>query len=93
MWLILGLSYTVLNDTNLWIGAPYDTDYDFFATFHNAPKGDKNRGACNAVFVDGHVEQLVLMDGTLEEAREKAWEVAWPAWPALQRSATAPSPE
>jgi prepilin-type N-terminal cleavage/methylation domain-containing protein/prepilin-type processing-associated H-X9-DG protein len=93
MWLILGLSYTVLNDTNLWIGAPYDNDYDFFGTFHNAPKGDKNRGTCNAVFVDGHVEKLDLMDGTFDEAREKAWEVAWPAWPALQRSATAPPPD
>jgi len=28
--------------------------------------------------VDGHVEPLNLMDGTLDEAREKAWKVAWP---------------
>jgi prepilin-type N-terminal cleavage/methylation domain-containing protein/prepilin-type processing-associated H-X9-DG protein len=95
MWLILGLSYTVLNDTNLWIGAPYDDDYDFFGTFHNAPQGDLNRGTCNAVFVDGHTEQLDLMDEMDEEfleAREKAWEVAWPAWPATQKSPTAPEP-
>ena len=94
MWLIPQLSFTVLNDTNLWIGAPYDTDYDFFATFHNPPAGDMDRGTCNAVFVDGHVEQLDLMDGTLmydemiEEARERAWRVAWPAWPSLQQSPT-----
>jgi prepilin-type N-terminal cleavage/methylation domain-containing protein/prepilin-type processing-associated H-X9-DG protein len=93
MWIILGLGVTVLNDTNLWVGAPYDRDYDFFATFHNAPAGDMDRGTCNAVFVDGHVEQLDLMDGTLDEAREKAWEKAWPAWPTLQQSPTGPSPE
>ena len=92
MWIILGLAVTVLNDTNLWIGAPYDSDYDFFATFHNAPGGDMDRGTCNAVFVDGHVEQLELMDGTLDEAREKAWKVAWPAWPLLQRSPTGTPP-
>ena len=28
----------------------------------------------------------------LDEARERAWEVAWPAWPATQKSPTAPSP-
>ena len=94
IWTIFGLAgIAPLNDTNLWIGAPYDGDYDFFATFHNAPKGDVDKGTCNAVFVDGHVEQLDLMDGTLDEAREQAWQVAWPNWPALQRSPTCPSPE
>lgn len=93
MWVIPGMDIEVLNDTNLWIGAPYDRDYDFFATFHNAPKGDLNKGTCNAVFVDGHVEKLDLMDGTLGEAREKAWKVAWPAWPASQKSPTGPPPD
>jgi prepilin-type N-terminal cleavage/methylation domain-containing protein/prepilin-type processing-associated H-X9-DG protein len=93
MWIIEEMYVTVLNDTNLWIGAPYDGDYDFFATFHNAPAGNTDRGTCNAVFVDGHAEQLELMDGTLDEAREKAWKVAWPAWPRLQRSPTCPPPE
>ena len=93
VWTIFGIAgFAPLNDTNLWIGAPYDGDYDFFATFHNAPKGDVDKGTCNAVFVDGHVEQLDLMEGTLDEAREKAWEKAWPAWPALQRSPTPPPP-
>jgi prepilin-type N-terminal cleavage/methylation domain-containing protein/prepilin-type processing-associated H-X9-DG protein len=93
MWLMIGMSYAVLNDTNLWIGAPYDGDYDFFGTFHNPPKGNMDKGTCNAVFVDGHVEQLDLMDGTMDEAKEKAWQVAWPAWPALQRSPTGTPPD
>jgi prepilin-type N-terminal cleavage/methylation domain-containing protein/prepilin-type processing-associated H-X9-DG protein len=101
MWAIPGIAATVLNDTNLWIGAPYGRSeaFDFFATFHNAPQGDMNRGTCNAVFVDGHVEQLELMDRALNEdeifyeAKERAWKVAWPAWPALQRGDTAPPPE
>jgi len=85
MWTIFGMGNgAVLNDTNLWIGPPDVEDfYDFFGTFHNAPQGDMDRGTCNAVFVDGHVEQLDLMDGTLKEAKEKAWEVAYPAWPKL----------
>ena len=94
MWTIADMGGTPLNDTNLWIGAPYGvTDFDFFATFHNAPQGDTDRGTCNAVFVDGHVEQLDLMDETLKEARERAWERAWPSWPALQRGDTSPPPE
>jgi prepilin-type N-terminal cleavage/methylation domain-containing protein/prepilin-type processing-associated H-X9-DG protein len=84
IWVILGMEgTTVLNDTNLWIGAPYG-NIDFFATFHNAPRGNMDKGTCNTVFVDGHAEKLVLMDGTIDEAKEKAWEVAWPAWPASQ---------
>jgi prepilin-type processing-associated H-X9-DG protein len=83
MWLILGLAGAVLNDTNLWIGPPYDDGgYDFFGTFHNPPKGDMDKGTCNAVFIDGHAEKLELMDKTLYDAKEKAWEVAWPAYPA-----------
>jgi len=30
------------------------------------------------VFIDAHVEYVNLMEGTLEEAVEKAWELAWP---------------
>jgi prepilin-type N-terminal cleavage/methylation domain-containing protein/prepilin-type processing-associated H-X9-DG protein len=86
MWIIWGMSATVLNDTNLWIGELGTGDYDFFGTFHNPPKGNLDKGTCNAVFVDGHAEKLDLMDGTLDEAREKAWEAAWPAWPASQES-------
>jgi prepilin-type N-terminal cleavage/methylation domain-containing protein/prepilin-type processing-associated H-X9-DG protein len=89
MWTIPGMEgAAVLNDTNLWIGPPDDGGfYDFFATFHNAPQGNMDEGTCNVVFVDGHIEQLDLMDGTLrademlEKAREKAWEVSYPGWP------------
>lgn len=92
MWVIPGMDVAVLNDTNLWIGAPYNRDYDFFGTFHNAPGGDLDKGTCNAVFVDGHVEQLDLKYKTLKELREKAWKVAWPAWPSSQRSSTGKPP-
>lgn len=80
MWALEGLvnAPAVLNDTNLWIGAPTDRVYDFFATFHNPPGGDMDKGGFNLVFVDAHVEYVNIMDGTLEEAVEKAWEMSWP---------------
>ena len=80
MWALEGLvnAPAVLNDTNLWIGSPTDRVYDFFATFHSPPKGDMDKGGVNMVFIDAHVEYVNLMEGTLEEAVEKAWELAWP---------------
>jgi prepilin-type processing-associated H-X9-DG protein len=56
-WLVSRLSTAALNDNNLrsWPGGGYA---DCFATYHNAPGGDLNKGFAIAVFVDGHVEQV-----------------------------------
>ena len=55
-WPIPGLSGAGTNDNNLRSTPPGNTDC--FATYHNAPTGDLDRGYANAVFVDGHVEQV-----------------------------------
>lgn len=55
-WSIPGLSGAGTNDNNLRSTPPGNTDC--FATYHNAPTGDLDRGYANAVFVDGHVEQV-----------------------------------
>jgi len=51
------LSTTALDDTLLLI-LPSPKVSDCFATYHDAPSGDLNRGYGNAVFIDGHVEQI-----------------------------------
>ena len=53
MWLRLPKCRYVLNDNALC-----PDGRDWFATFHNAPRGDLNSGTCNAVFVDAHVEKV-----------------------------------
>ncbi len=55
-WAIPGLSNAGTNDNNLRSTPPGNTDC--FATYHNAPSGDLNKGYANAVFVDLHVEQV-----------------------------------
>ena len=55
-WSIPGLSGAGTNDNNLRSTPPCNTDC--FATYHNAPSSDLNSGFANAVFVDGHVEQV-----------------------------------
>jgi len=55
-WSIPGLSGAGINDNNLRSTPPCNTDC--FATYHNAPSGDLNKGFANAVFVDAHVEQV-----------------------------------
>lgn len=55
-WSIPGLSNAPINDNNLRSTPPCNTDC--FATYHNAPGGDLDRGFANAVFVDSHVEQV-----------------------------------
>jgi len=54
-WSIPGLSSVGINDNNLR-ATPRGTDC--FATYHNAPSGDLNKGFANAVFVDSHVERV-----------------------------------
>jgi len=49
-----GLSRVGVNDNNL--RATPDSSTDCFATYHNAPGGDLDKGRANAVFVDSHVE-------------------------------------
>ena len=55
-WRIVGLSGAGINDNNLRSTPSCTTDC--FATFHRAPGRDRNLGYANAVFVDGHVEQV-----------------------------------
>ncbi len=55
-WSIPGLSGTGINDNNL--RATPGTGQDHFATFHDAPGGDLDKGYANAVFVDAHVERV-----------------------------------
>jgi prepilin-type N-terminal cleavage/methylation domain-containing protein/prepilin-type processing-associated H-X9-DG protein len=55
-WSIPGLSSAGINDNNLRSTPPCNTDC--FATYHNPPSGDLNRGFANAVFVDWHVERV-----------------------------------
>lgn len=55
-WSIPGLSGAGINDNNLRSTPPGNTDC--FATYHNAPGGDLNKGFAYAVFVDSHVEQV-----------------------------------
>ena len=52
MWLRPGCD-TVLNDTAFW-----SNGYDWFGTYHNAPRSNLNSGTANAVFVDGHAERV-----------------------------------
>jgi prepilin-type N-terminal cleavage/methylation domain-containing protein/prepilin-type processing-associated H-X9-DG protein len=49
-----GLSGAGVNDNNLRSTPNCTTDC--FATYHNPPGGDLNKGTANAVFVDSHVE-------------------------------------
>ncbi len=52
MWLRPGCEW-VLNDNSLW-----PNRCDWFATYHNASGSDLNSGVSNAVFVDGHVDEV-----------------------------------
>jgi prepilin-type processing-associated H-X9-DG protein len=52
IWLRPGCIY-LLNDTALC-----PDGRDWFGTFHNAPNDNLNAGSINAVFVDGHVQQV-----------------------------------
>ena len=53
-WAIPGVSNAAINDNNL--RSTPDCRTDCFATYHNAPGGDLNKGFANALFVDGHVD-------------------------------------
>jgi len=55
-WSIPELQSAPINDNNL--RATPGTGQDHFATFHNTPTSRINDGYANAVFMDGHVEQV-----------------------------------
>ena len=56
--------------------------YDWFGTYHNTSSADLNGGTCNAVFVDGHSEEVrsaLRGDGELVDPEFGAFEKnAWP---------------
>lgn len=60
-WLTAPLSTKALDDTVLLI-RPTPQAGDCFATYHNAPSGDLNRGYGNVAFIDGHVETIRARD-------------------------------
>jgi prepilin-type processing-associated H-X9-DG protein len=60
-WLSAALSTKALDDTVLMISVT-DEARDCFATYHNAPSKDLNRGSSNVAFVDGHVERIDVED-------------------------------
>ena len=55
-WRVPELGNAIINDNNLRTTPGAGADH--FATFHNAPGGDLDKGTANAVFVDSHVEQV-----------------------------------
>jgi Tfp pilus assembly protein PilE len=72
-WEIPGLSGCGINDNNLRVGIPPDV-VDCFATYHNAPHGDLNRGLANAVFADLHVDTIKAK----EQWNGGNFKFAWP---------------
>lgn len=60
-WLSAPLSTKAMDDTVLFM-TPTPQAEDCFATYHNAPRGNLNRGSGNVVFIDGHVESISAED-------------------------------
>jgi prepilin-type N-terminal cleavage/methylation domain-containing protein/prepilin-type processing-associated H-X9-DG protein len=60
-WDIPGLSGCGVNDNNLRVGIPPD-EVDCFATYHNPPHGDLDKGSANIVFLDGHIGSIKAED-------------------------------
>lgn len=60
-WLSVPLSTKALDDTALFI-SPSPKANNCFATYHEAPGGDFNRGYGNVVFIDGHVKSIGAED-------------------------------
>ncbi len=70
-WTIPGYSDYPFNDTHLTVGHA-GRQIDNYATFHNVPGGDRDRGGCNVVFVDGHAV-LVPRVTDLDEGFRLSW--------------------
>ena len=75
MWTIEGKSYTVLNDSALFIRSPAyifgEYGSECIATYHRPPGGDINKGRGNAVFVDGHVDSVSADEDVFKLSRPK----------------------
>jgi len=70
-WSIPELGSAQINDNNL--RATPGTGQDHFATFHNTSSQKINEGYANAVFVDGHVEQVTAYPAG------NTFELSWPS--------------
>jgi len=70
-WIIEGYSDYPFNDTHFTVGHT-TRQIDNYATFHNAP-GDRDKGGCNLVFIDGHVEFLPRVTDL-----DEGFRIAWP---------------
>ncbi len=77
MWLRPGCEM-VLNDNSLW-----PNHCDWFATYHGASDSGLNNGTSNAVFVDGHVDQVRsgLGDDPLDTSNMEFGKFEKFAWP------------
>ncbi len=60
-WLSAALSTSALEDTALLV-TPTPQAENCFATYHDAPRGDLNRGSGHVVFVDGHADRISAED-------------------------------
>jgi len=83
-WKISGLSTASRNDTNLRLfGYPGHFDYplDCFATYHDPPGGDLNKGSANYVCVDGHVGVITAAQQWNHEGVRLVWPLHYlPDW-------------
>jgi prepilin-type processing-associated H-X9-DG protein len=74
-WSIPELQSAQINDNNL--RATPGTGQDHFATFHNVSTSRVNDGYANAVFMDGHVEQVTAYPAG------NTFILSWPSGPPI----------
>lgn len=72
-WVVPELRNATINDNNLR-GTP-GMNQDHFATFHDAPSQDLDKGYAHAVFVDAHVERVSAYPVG------NTFKLAWPTGP------------
>jgi prepilin-type processing-associated H-X9-DG protein len=78
MWLRPGCDF-VLNDNSLC-----GDGRDWFGTYHSVSVGNKNKGTANAIFVDGHVQEVRsgLLDDNPDDKSQMEFgafeKYAWP---------------
>ena len=69
-WLDKPLSNKALDDTMLSVSS-ISSAQDCFATYHDAPSGDLNKGSCDASFIDGHADSISIEQQL--KHRERGW--------------------